>query len=76
MENDIYPVNSVEDALNIHEVSLMCSFDSIPTISKNNLIHLLEGKPLVDLNDGEYVHWIQLDKEALSFVKNNIRFTK
>ncbi|WP_099299646.1 hypothetical protein [Pediococcus pentosaceus] len=72
MENAIYPVESIDSAMEISEIQTMCSFEDSPTINKENLIHLLKGKPLVDLNDGEFVHWLQLDDDAIRFVKEYV----
>ncbi|OSH09738.1 hypothetical protein EFDM72_2050 [Enterococcus faecalis] len=48
----------------------MCSvFDNTPNITKEILVHLLAGYPIVDLSDGEYIHFFQLDDEAIQFIK-------
>lgn len=73
MENDFYPIKVKEDIYQIDSFDTMYShFLSRKNISKNILLHLLSGNPVVDLTDGEYVHWIQLDDEALKFAKNHI----
>lgn len=38
-------------------------------ISKDDLIHLLNGGVLADYSSGEYAFFYKLDKEALDFVK-------
>lgn len=74
MENDFYPIKVKNDIYRISDFDTMYSqFPSNKNISKKILMHLLSGKPIVDLTDGEYVHWIQLDDEALKYVKNHIR---
>lgn len=73
MKNDFYPIEIKEDIYQIDNFDTMyLQFPSDKNISKNILLHLLSGDPIVDLTDGEYVHWIQLDDEALEYAKNHV----
>ncbi|WP_461240874.1 2-hydroxymuconic semialdehyde hydrolase [Paucilactobacillus sp. N302-9] len=72
-ENLIYNIGDAEDVEQLPEYAMMYSnFPTDRNMTKENLIHLLSGKPIVDLTDEEYVHWIQLDQEALNYVKQHI----
>ncbi|KRK78788.1 hypothetical protein FD03_GL002571 [Companilactobacillus nodensis DSM 19682 = JCM 14932 = NBRC 107160] len=46
-------------------------YDDKPNITKELLVHLLQGDPVVDLSDGEYIHWLQLDSGALKYLRSN-----
>lgn len=66
MENGIYIVGEKGEVWEIDEASGMYGmFSSKPNIGPNEVSALLAGKALVDLSDGEYIHWIQLTPEAL-----------
>lgn len=60
-ENYIFELEELEQ---IHSI-----FNSEPNITLSDLKHLFQGKPVIDVTDGEYIHWIQLDQEAINFVK-------
>lgn len=72
MKSEIYMIESVKEVYQVGNASLMSDFDDKPTISKDMLVHLLKGLPLVDLSDGEFIHWLQLDSEALEYVAAHI----
>lgn len=66
----IIPIENAEEIFDIPQTSLMSSvFRSEPNITKELLNHLLSGKPLVDISDGEYIHFFQLDSEAIDYLK-------
>lgn len=68
--SELVPIKEINDLWGIPKVETMYSiFDDTPNISKEILIHLLEGHPIVDLSDGEYIHFFQLDDEAIQFIK-------
>lgn len=72
-DNMIFKIEDVDDIYDLPESDfLLSSFDKKPNITKDLLIHLLKGKPIVDLSDEEYVHWLQLDKDAIEYI-NNLR---
>ena len=56
MKSEIYMIQSVKEVYQVGDARLMSSFDDKPTISKDMLLHLLKGLPLVDLSDGEFIH--------------------
>lgn len=69
--NGIFKIENVNQIFELPESDTMTSsFDDKPNINKDILIHLLKGKPVVDLSDGEYIHWLQLDKEAINYIKD------
>lgn len=71
----LIPIKEVDDIWGIPEIETMYSaFDSSPNISKEILVHLLNGKPVIDLSDGEYIHFFQLDNEAVQFIKEKYCF--
>lgn len=73
MNKNIIIVNGKKDIDNITELELFYSqFPTNPNIGVNELKALMDGKALVDISDGEYIHWLQLDKYALKFIKNII----
>ncbi|EHJ28008.1 hypothetical protein HMPREF0541_02377 [Lacticaseibacillus rhamnosus ATCC 21052] len=66
MENGIYIVDEKDEVWDIDEASGMYGmFSSKPNIGPNEVAALLSGKALVDLSDGEYIHWIQLTPDAI-----------
>lgn len=66
---EIYSIQDSDDVWDIPNTECMYSvFDNSPNISKEVLIHLLEGKPIVDLSDGEYIHFLQLSSEAIEYI--------
>lgn len=68
--NEIFRVRNVNDVYCLPETDeMLSSFNERPNINKETLIHLLQGKPVVDLSDGEYIHWLQLDNDALNYLK-------
>ncbi|WPP11014.1 hypothetical protein [Lacticaseibacillus paracasei] len=70
MENSIYIVDEKDEVWDIGETSGMCGmFSSKPNIGPNEVSALLSGKALVDLSDGEYIHWIQLIPDAIKTAK-------
>lgn len=69
---DIYLVSDIDDIYEIPEICGMYSqFNTSPNITKENLLHLLSGKPLVDLSDDTFIHPFQLDEDALTYVKEH-----
>lgn len=70
MNGTILKINSINDVDKIDDIECYRFFDSEPTINKDMLIHLLSGKPLVDITDGENVHLIQIDSESIEFISN------
>ncbi|QCX23999.1 hypothetical protein [Companilactobacillus futsaii] len=71
--SEIFKIESLNDVFNLPESEEMLStVDDRPNITKDVLIHLLKGGPVVDLSDGEYIHWLQLDKSAIDYI-NNLR---
>lgn len=68
---NIVPVADFSDILEIPETEYMCSkFNTSPNITKEDLLHLLSGKPLVDLSDEEFIHCLQLNDEAQKFASD------
>lgn len=70
MNGTILKINSINDVDKIDDIECYRFFDSKPTINKDMLIHLLSGKPLVDITDGENVHLIQIDSESIEFISS------
>jgi len=69
--NEIFKIKKLEDVYDLPESEEMLStIDDSPNITKDILIHLLKGEPVVDLSDGEYVHWLQLDKSAMKYINS------
>ncbi|CAM3205736.1 2-hydroxymuconic semialdehyde hydrolase [Pediococcus acidilactici] len=72
-EKYIHEINDIEDLDYIPEYQYMLStFPAQKNISVSNLKHLFKGLPIVDTSDEEYVHWIQLDDEALEYINSII----
>lgn len=70
-DNMIFKIEDVDDIYDLPESEEMLStVDDRPNITKDVLIHLLKGKPIVDLSDEEYIHWLQLDKDAIEYINN------
>ncbi|WP_025024692.1 MULTISPECIES: hypothetical protein [Companilactobacillus] len=70
--NDIFPISNSNDVFDIADTEGMYSqYDDKPNITKELLVHLLQGDPVVDLSDGEYIHWLQLDSGALKYLRSN-----
>lgn len=70
----IFPINKAVDIDNIDATDGMYSeFKEEKNISLTTLKHLLHGKPIVDLSDKEYIHWLQLDDDALKFVAKHFK---
>lgn len=70
-DNMIFKIEDVNDVFDLPESDTMTSsFDETPNITKDLLVHLMKGKPIVDLSDGEYVHWLQLNKDAIEYINN------
>lgn len=66
-------VTTNQDIDELPETRFMSSvFDKRPMITLPILKHLLDGGPVVDLTDEEYIHWLQLDSEALEYVQNKL----
>lgn len=66
-------VDSLKNINELNETCMMCSLrDPRPNITKSDLIHLINGKPLVDASDGENVHMIELNTDALIFIRKII----
>lgn len=66
----IIPIENAEEIFDIPQTNFMSSvFFSEPNITKELLNHLLSGKPIVDISDGEYIHFFQLDGEAIEYLK-------
>lgn len=71
--NEIFKIKELDDVYDLPESEEMLStIDSRPNITKDILIHLLKGEPIVDLSDGEYIHWLQLDKDAVDYINSLI----
>lgn len=69
----IFEVKTTDSVFDIPDTyGMLSTFPADKNISKENLIHLLKGEPLVDLSDEEYVHWLQLDEDALDYVRQHI----
>lgn len=68
--SELVPIKEINDIWDSPNVETMCSvFDNTPNITKEILVHLLAGHPIVDLSDGEYIHFFQLDDDAIQFIK-------
>lgn len=79
MENGIYIVDEKDEVWDIDEASGMYGmFSSKPNIGPNEVAALLSGKALVDLSDGEYIHWIQLTPDAIKTarLRQQLRLTE
>lgn len=71
--NSIFSVSKKDDVWCIPETDYFYSqFSTEKNICLKSLIALLSGKALIDLSDGEYIHWLQLDEEALAFIKEHL----
>ncbi|MGX7051419.1 hypothetical protein [Leuconostoc palmae] len=70
MDDLILKIDSIDEVEEINNIGCYRDFNSEPTINKDMLIHLLSGKPLLDMTDGENVHWLQLDSESIDFVNS------
>lgn len=71
-ENQIYPVESPEGVFDLPGTDFMHStFDEEKNITIQLFEHLLEGKAIVDLSDGEYIHWLQLNDETIRYFRTN-----
>lgn len=76
MNKNIVIVNAKKDIDSIEGIEFFYSqFPTNCNIGIDELKALMDGKALVDVSDGEYIHWLQLDKHALKFandiLKNN-----
>lgn len=72
MDNNFYIVDKRADVWDIDESSGMYGrFDSQPNLGPVEITALLSGKAIVDLSDGEYVHWLQLTPEAISILMSH-----
>ncbi|MGA3462832.1 hypothetical protein ACA614_13160 [Lactiplantibacillus plantarum] len=76
MKNEIYMIQSADEAFKVGDARMMSGFNDDPTITKDMLIHLLMGLPLVDLSDGEFIHWLQLDPSALEYVSAHLKISQ
>lgn len=66
-------IENRESVFDLEETSCMCStFESEPNITLDTLKHLISGKPVLDISDEEYIHWIQLDQESLNYLKERL----
>lgn len=73
MSNELYIVKSRDEALEIDAAQFALSkFPSNPNIGVKELEALIQGSALVDLSDGEYIHWLQLTPQALEYLKTLI----
>lgn len=72
-ERCLIPVSNSEEVWNIQETKTFFSvFKPEKNIGLKELKELSEGKALIDLSDGEYIHWIQLSDEAREFLKASL----
>ncbi|KEQ20538.1 2-hydroxymuconic semialdehyde hydrolase [Limosilactobacillus reuteri] len=70
LNKNIIIVNDKKDIDNITELeSFYSEFPTDSNIGIDELKALMTGKALIDVSDGEYIHWLQLDKHALRFAK-------
>lgn len=68
--NKLIPVSDKKEVYKIEGTGDFCSsFPNNRNIGKKELLALLDGLALIDISDGEYFHWIQLDHEAIDYVK-------
>ncbi|MGZ7883644.1 2-hydroxymuconic semialdehyde hydrolase [Limosilactobacillus ingluviei] len=71
LSKDIIIVDAKKDIDNIDGLEYFYSqFPTNRNIGINELKALMSGKALVDVSDGEYIHWLQLDQNALKFSKD------
>lgn len=66
-------INDLKDSTiySIPETKDMCSAINVTELSISDLKHLLNGKPLLDLSDAEYIHAIKLSNEILTFLNKS-----
>ena len=70
----IFPAKSKNDVFCIPGTETMLSqFPQEKNISITSLKSLLAGNAIVDIGDGEYIHWLQLDDSAIEYVKHHVR---
>ncbi|MBO0449315.1 2-hydroxymuconic semialdehyde hydrolase [Enterococcus sp. MJM12] len=73
-ENYILPVNNLDDVWELHETETFYSvFCADKNIDVEMLRHLIDGGALIDVSDGEYIHWLQLTDEAKLWMQNVIK---
>lgn len=76
-EKGIYEINEKIEVKKIPEYEYMYHQILVDkNISVSNLRHLLKGLPLVDVSDGEYIHWLQLDSSALEYVSTHFKISQ
>lgn len=69
-KSNIKIVSDSNDVWDLPETKFFYSaFSDTPNIGADELAALLSGKALVDLSDGEYIHWIQLTPDAIKTAK-------
>jgi hypothetical protein len=70
MKNDLYNVSSENDVWDLPDIEGFYSqFEPQKNISLSMIKSLISGQAIVDLSDGEYIHWLQLDDEASEYLK-------
>lgn len=70
MNKDIIVINDKKDIDGIDGLEYFYSqFPTNRNIGISELKALMDGKALIDISDGEYIHWLQLDESALKFSK-------
>lgn len=77
MENPslLVPIERDDDIFDLPETEMMCSvYNATPNITKELLIHILSGQPIVDLSDGEYIHFLQIDADAKEYASMLLNF--
>ncbi|HJF88112.1 MAG TPA: hypothetical protein K8V88_11820 [Companilactobacillus farciminis] len=72
-KSDFIQLNTVsdEEIYNHEGADTMVSFSgNIEQINRADLEHLVNGKYLLDLNDGEYIQVIRLAPDAIKWLKD------
>lgn len=72
-ESDFIQIQQLtDDEIYSHEeTGTMVSFSGYcEQINKSDLIHLMEGKYLLDLTDDEYIQAIKLSPDAINWLKS------
>ncbi|ETY74623.1 2-hydroxymuconic semialdehyde hydrolase [Lactiplantibacillus fabifermentans T30PCM01] len=70
----IFPVKFKKEVFYLPGTETMLSqFPQEKNISSDSLKSLLAGNAIVDIGDGEYIHWLQLDDSAIEYVRHHVR---
>lgn len=67
----LHQLKDGEDVFDIEGTQYMSSvFSKGPNVTVSDIQHLIAGLPIIDISDGEYIHWIQLTPEALKYIQS------